>query len=114
MGESSKETDQMLIINELQPDLIDHGVHLCEEAKKWVEKNHIPVTVCPTSSIATKMHAPDALHPWITKHVKDNHPIDLGTDDATVFGNITLSQEFLRLETKLDWEKIVEIAKNKF
>lgn len=32
MGESMNEQDQMLIINELKPDLIDHGVNLCDEA----------------------------------------------------------------------------------
>lgn len=114
MGESAQEQDQMLIINSLKPDLIDHGVNLCEEAKEWIQKQNVPVTVCLTSSIATKMHDPDDLHPWITEHLKNEHPIDLGTDDSTVFGNISLTNELFRLCSDLEFEKIVQIANNSF
>lgn len=114
IGESIKETDQMLIIDNLQPDLIDHGVNLCSEAIEWIEKNQVPVTICPTSSIATKMHQPDTLHPWVKHHLKSNHPIDLGTDDSTVFGNITLSDEFFRLNSDVEFAKIVNISKASF
>lgn len=114
MGESTQEQDQMLIINSLKPDLIDHGVNLCVEAKTWIQKQKIPVTVCLTSSLATKMHSITVPHPWIAEHLNSEHPIDLGTDDATVFGNITLSEELCRLTSDLEFEKIVAIAKRSF
>lgn len=114
MGESAKEQDQMLIINELNPDLIDHGVNLCEAAKTWVIENNVPVTVCLTSSIATKMHDKTSLHPWIINNLDSGHPIDLGTDDATAFGNIFLSNEFFQLCSDVEFEKIVQIAKKSF
>lgn len=110
MGESAQEQDQMFIIRELKPDLIDHGVNLCEEAKEWIKKQNIPVTVCLTSSIATKMHHQTSPHPWITEHLKSEHPIDLGTDDSTVFGNIVLSDELFRLCSDLEFDKILQIA----
>jgi adenosine deaminase len=114
MGESTEEQDQMLIINSLEPDLIDHGVNLCEEAKEWIKNRNIPVTVCLTSAVATKMHTPNHFHPWIIEHLKSEHPIDLGTDDSTVFGNIFLTDEFFKLCSDFEFEKIVQIANKSF
>lgn len=114
MGESIKEKDQMLIMHELEPDLIDHGVNLCEEAKALIKKRNLPVTVCLTSSIATKMHDPEMPHPWVLENLINDHPIDLGTDDSTVFGNIFLTDEFFRLCSHLEFEKVVEIANDSF
>lgn len=116
MGESAQERDQMVIIDQLAPDLIDHGVNLCEEAESWIIRNNVPVTICLTSSIATKMHSSNSIHPWITKYLQNenNHPIDLGTDDSTVFGNIVLSDEFFRLCPDLEFERVVQIANESF
>jgi adenosine deaminase len=115
MGESPEEKDQMLIINALQPDIIDHGVNLCEQAEEWVRTNHIPITLCLTSSLATKMHDTESSHPWLAKFLNDeNCLIDFGTDDATVFGNITLSDEFLKLCPDLGLQKVIEIATKSF
>lgn len=114
MGESAEEQDQMVIIQELKPDLIDHGVNLCDEAKKWVKAENVPVTVCLTSSIETQLHPEMRLHPWVTEYLQTDHPIDLGTDDSTVFGNIFLSDELGKLSSDLEFEKIVQIAKESF
>jgi len=114
MGESAREKDQLFILEELEPDLIDHGVNLCKEAKELIQKRNIPVTVCLTSSIAAKMHNDANLHPWIVEHLESGHPIDLGTDDSTVFGNISLSSEFYKLCSDLEFEKIVQIANESF
>lgn len=116
MGESTQEQDQMLIINQLEPDLIDHGVNLCAEAENWIKNHKTPVTICLTSSIATKMHPSDSIHPWIVKYLESEstHPIDLGTDDSTVFGNIFLSDELYRLCSTLEFEKVVQIANESF
>lgn len=114
MGEVAEEKDQMVIIDKLQPDLIDHGVNLCDEAKAWVEQNNISVTVCPTSSKITRMHDPEGTHPWITHHLQSSHPIDFGTDDSTIFGGITLSDEFARLCYDGEIDRVVKIATASF
>lgn len=113
MGESKEEKDQMLIINKLQPDFIDHGVNLCKEAENWVKEQKIPVTVCPTSAIAVKMHNPTTIHPWIINHRDSKHPIHLGTDDSTVFGK-SLTDEFFKLCNHLEFEKVIQIANKSF
>lgn len=114
MGESSKEQDQVLIMRELEPDLIDHGVNLCDEAKELIKKRQVPVTVCLTSAIATKMHEQTTMHPWVIEHLNSEHPIDFGTDDSTVFGSIFLSNELFRLCSDIEFDKIVQIAHASF
>lgn len=116
MGESAQEKDQMLIINSLEPDLIDHGVNLCNEAENWVKKENKPVSICLTSSIATKMHDEKEPHLWVKYYLQNNcdHPIDLGTDDSTVFGNIFLTDEFFKLCSNTEFEKVIQIARKSF
>ncbi|MFA6916864.1 MAG: hypothetical protein WC222_10745 [Parachlamydiales bacterium] len=114
MGELPNETDQMLIIKKLSPDFIDHGVLLCPDAASWIRENKIPVTVCLTSSLTLEMHPVNKAHPWIEQQDIGEHPIDLGTDDATVFGNITLSNELIRLTNDWGYERVVAIAKKSF
>ncbi len=114
MGESVLETDQMTILEKLEPDLIDHGVNLCDEAVAWVKAHKTPVTVCLTSSIAVKMHEASSPHPWIAEHLRSGHPIDLGTDDSTVFGDICLTDEFERLASDQGVDKATEIMKTSF
>ncbi|MDP1879307.1 MAG: hypothetical protein Q8K60_00025 [Parachlamydiaceae bacterium] len=114
MGESPLEEDQMLIINELHPDMIDHGVNLCKDAKKWIKQENTPVTVCLTSSIATKMHDSNQIHPWIKRYLKNNdQKIHLGTDDSTVF-NKCLTDEYFKLYPDIGFEKVVQIANESF
>lgn len=114
MGELAEEKDQMIIIDALEPDLVDHGVKLCPQAEKWVRNQRVPVTVCLTSSLATKMHKSEETHPWVVNYIDSQHPILLGTDDSTVFGNITLSDEFMKLSAYIEVEEIVNIAKHNF
>lgn len=114
MGESSDELDQETIFTGIKPDLIDHGVNLCKEAKDWVKEQNIPVTVCLTSSLATKMHKAEDPHPWPMEYDENGHPIDLGTDDSTVFGNISLSEELLKLCSYFELEKVIQIATESF
>lgn len=114
MGESPNETDQMLIINSLKPDVIDHGVNLCDEARDWVNDNKVPVTVCLTSSLVTKMHPEDQLHPQLVNCLNHEHPTHFGTDDSTVFGDTSLTEELYKLHPQLDVEQIVEIAEKSF
>lgn len=108
MGELPDEPDQMEIINNLSPDLIDHGVNLCPEALDWITKNKVPVTICLTSSYATTMHPHNETHPWIKRDLPDHMKL-LGTDDEMLFG-ASLTQEYLILSDFTSPEKAQKIA----
>lgn len=116
MGEAVGEEDQMLILDELEPDMIDHGVHLCPEAVNWIKNHKTPVTVCPTSSIATKMHSPEDPHPRIADYKinPSEYETHAGTDDSTVFNGITLTDELFGLHPDLGFGKVVQLVNESF
>lgn len=116
MGEVPGEEDQVLILDELEPDMIDHGVHLYPEAVNLMKSRRTSVTVCPTSSIATKMHSVEDLHSRIADY-KNNpfeYEIHVGTDDSTVFNGITLTDELFGLHPDLGFGKVVQLVNESF
>ncbi len=113
IGESFKETDQMLILQELEPHRVGHAVCLSTEATQWIKKHKIPVEVCPTSAKLTRMHEIHVIHPWILEHRDNNHPIVICTDDPTVFG-VSLTDEYYGLRDFLRIDQIQEIANSSF
>ena len=96
IGESYDETDQMDILQQLEPHRIGHGVCLAADAIEWIKEHKIPVEVCLTSAKLVKMHEMDSLHPWLLAHKEEGHPIVLCTDDPTVFG-VSLTDEYYGL-----------------
>ncbi len=113
IGESSKETDQMLILSELTPDRVGHAVNLTPTAKDWIKSKKIPVEVCPTSARLCTMHGPDETHPWLREYLDNGHPIIIGSDDPTVF-NVTLSEEYDALQKIMGPDAICQLAKTSF
>lgn len=113
MGESLQEEDQMIILKELQPDRIGHGVNLKEEAIKCILDKKIPVEVCLTSALLVKMHEADEVHPWLLGHKKLNHPITIATDDPSVFST-DLNKELYQLKKTFTIEQIEKIVENSF
>lgn len=111
IGESYEETDQMDILQELEPHRIGHGVCLCRPAIAWIKERKIPVEVCPTSARLVSMHEPNEIHPWILEHRDSGHPIIVCTDDPTVFG-VNVSDELYSLRNVLKIDQILEIAKS--
>ncbi len=111
MGESPHETAQMLILEELRPHRIGHGVHLPEEAIGWIFENRTPIEVCPTSSVLVRMIDKYDEHPGLRYHFQ-GHPIVICTDDPLIFQN-TLSGEFqvLSEQTPLNVDQLLQIAK---
>lgn len=104
IGESPKEIDsiekqleQAVILQQLKPDRIGHGVFLSHQSVKWL-LNHpsIPIEICPTSSIIAGMIHHIYEHPGIGYYLKHKHPIIIGTDDPLLF-QTTLTAEYHKL-----------------
>lgn len=114
MGESPFETDQMVILEALNPDRIGHGVHLSEDAKQVILEKKIPVEVCLSSSLCVQMIEKLEEHPWLFWGLQ-GHPIVIATDDPLIFRS-PLSREYSLLYEKLNWpmERILELAQDSF
>lgn len=93
MGEVPEETDQMLLLTQLEPKRIGHGVYLNDEAKEWILRHRVPLEVCLTSSVLVKMIDDYPQHPGF-EFFRLGHPIVFCTDDPLLFST-TLSQELL-------------------
>lgn len=94
IGESPEEQgeQQMLELTTIQPERIGHAVHLCEEAKKWVQDNNILVELCLTSALKTGMIKEASEHPALNL-LLEGHPVAICTDDPLIF-KTTLSEEY--------------------
>ncbi|MGE0010175.1 MAG: adenosine deaminase [Candidatus Babeliales bacterium] len=112
IGESQFETDQMLLLETLQPDRVGHAVHLCDEAYQWIIAHKIPVEVCLTSAELTMMIDHHTMHPWIAYYRK-GHPIIIGTDDPLLF-RTNLTNEYMLLYDAglLTLEEIANLTHN--
>lgn len=113
IGESKKETpeQQMMELLIIQPERIGHGVHLCEEGRRWIKEKNILVELCLTSAVKTGM-IPDAKEHPALKLLLQGHPVAICTDDPLVF-KTTLSQEYTQVAilTGLTAEEIQELQK---
>lgn len=113
IGESKKETaeQQMMELLTIQPERIGHGVHLCEEGKKWIKEKKILVELCLTSAVKAGMISDAKEHPAL-ELLLQGHPVAICTDDPLVF-NTTLSQEYTHVAslTGLLPEEMQELQK---
>lgn len=113
IGESKKESaqQQMMELETIQPERIGHGVHLCEEAKKWIVEKKILVELCLTSAVKAGMIRDAKEHPAL-ELLLAGHPVAICTDDPLVF-NTTLSQEYTHVAiiTGLLPQQIQELQK---
>ncbi len=95
IGESPLETDQMLLLETLEPERVGHAVHLTDAAYAWIIAHKTPVEVCLTSSELTMMVDHHTMHPGI-EYYRNNHPIVICTDDPLIF-RTSLTEELLLL-----------------
>lgn len=113
IGESKEETaeQQMMELLTIQPKRIGHGVHLCEEGKKWIKEKKILVELCLTSAVKAGMISDAKEHPAL-ELLLQGHPVAICTDDPLIF-NTTLSQEYTHVAilTGLLPEEIQELQK---
>lgn len=100
IGESPQEKDQMMILEQLQPDRIGHGVHLLPEAVAWMRAHSIPLEICLSSSVGARMITAYHQHPGLQWY-REGHPITIGTDDTLIF-RTTVTQEYLLFARELD------------
>jgi len=111
MGESPQETDQMLLLQHLEPVRIGHGVYLSSKAVRWIKNHNIPLEVCLSSSVCARMVKQHALHPGL-KFYSEGHPVAVCTDDPLIF-KVNLSQEydFFLNETEISFDQLKELIK---
>ncbi len=94
IGETQEETapQQMMELSTIQPERIGHGVHLCEEAQRWILDNRVPIELCLTSALKAGMIAEAREHPAL-QLLLQGHPVAICTDDPLIF-QTSLSEEY--------------------
>ncbi|WP_026884359.1 adenosine deaminase [Clostridium akagii] len=101
-------------IIDLHATRIGHGVFAYKDDKTLVYliDNHIPLEMCPTSNLQTKAISAYCEHP-IRTYLKNGINVTLNTDNRTV-SNITLTEEYMNLISKLDFsmEEILQLIRN--
>ena len=114
IGESPLETDQLLLLETLQPNRVGHAVHLTPDALAWIKEHKTPIEVCLTSSMLAKMVNHFTEHPGI-EHGNNQHPIIICTDDPLIF-KTSLTQEFMLLHDAhiLDYAGIKRMIETSF
>jgi adenosine deaminase len=114
MGESPLEKGQIVLLEQLQPVRIGHGVHLLPEALDWIKINKIPVEVCLSSSVCVRMVNDYISHPGLQLYSED-HPIIICTDDPLIF-RTTLTQEYMYFaqEKKCSLEQLKHLIKKSY
>lgn len=88
---------------ELGAKRIGHGIHCIEnkEVMNLIKTNNVLLEVCPTSNIQTNAIDTYKNHP-IKKLYDKGILISINTDNSTV-SNISISQEYLKLYTELNF-----------
>ncbi len=102
IGEHWQDADVDFIIKQVRPDRIGHAVCLTSEQKAYLHANPIPIEICPTSNMATKLVDTVRDHPFYEFYSKDqNYPLTICTDDIGVF-NTSLSKEYFLIASAFD------------
>lgn len=95
---------------------IGHGTRLFEDLEllRRVRDEHIPVEVCLTSNVQTRVARSYAEHP-LRRYFDEGLRVCLCTDNRLMSG-VTLSREYEHARDSLDfdWEELVTVARNGF
>jgi adenosine deaminase len=91
-------------LDKFRPSRIGHGVRSVEDPKlmKHLKENNIHLEVCPTSNVLTKTAESMAAHP-ADQIYKSGISLSINTDGRTI-SNVTLTQEYDKLESAFDWQ----------
>ena len=83
---------------------IGHGTRLFEDAslEAYVIDRRIPLEVCPTSNVQTRVAASFAEHP-LKRYVELGAVVTLNTDNVLMSG-VTLTDEYIRCATHLGYD----------
>lgn len=95
---------------------IGHGTTLHEDPKllQYVADHQIPLEVCPTSNVQTKVVSSYASHP-LKQYVEANVPITINTDNR-LFSRTSVTEELWRVykECDISAQQLREIVLNGF
>lgn len=88
IGEQASENpeQQMKELNHIVPQRIGHAVHLCPEAKAWVDRFKPVIEICLNSAVCVGMIKHPKDHPGL-KMMREGHKVVFCTDDPTLFGS---------------------------
>ena len=103
-GEASGTESVWETLNLLRPSRIGHGVRSIEDPAliAHLRKEHIHLEVCPTSNLQTNIYDSYADHP-INRLYDAGLSLSVNTDARTIT-NITLAQEYERLQQVFAWD----------
>lgn len=110
IGESSKEdpAQQLKELTEFEPSRLGHAVHLCSQAKSWVEEKKIPVEACIRSALSVNMITKPGEHPALALF-KKGHPVVFCTDDSAIFGDLSEELALAACLCDLPVERVFEL-----
>ena len=103
-GEGSGAESVWKTLNLLRPSRIGHGVRSIEDPAliAHLRKEHIHLEVCPTSNLQTNIYDSYADHP-INRLYNAGLSLSVNTDARTIT-NITLAQEYEKVQQVFAWD----------
>jgi adenosine deaminase len=104
-GEARGPTSIRETLENFKPSRIGHGVRCIEDNEliDYLKKNNIHLEVCPTCNIQTDVFQKYSDHPidYLYKH-----GVSIGINtDARTLTNISLTEEYLKLQNTFGWGK---------
>lgn len=104
-GEAAGPESIWTAIRKLRCERIGHGVRAGEDPQLvlFLKKSQIPLEVCVTSNVKTKVFDLIEAHP-IRQFYENGLMVTVNSDDPTMF-NTSLTQEYLQLAEKLDFSR---------
>jgi len=104
-GEAAGPESIWTVIRKLRCERIGHGVRAKEDPQlvSFLKKSQIPLEVCVTSNVKTKVFESVEAHP-IKQFYNKGLMVTVNSDDPTMF-NTSLTQEYLQLAEKLGFSQ---------
>lgn len=112
IGENNLESSEQQLreLTEIQPSRVGHAVHLCPEARAWIEDKQIVVEACIRSALSVSMISKPSQHPAL-ELFKKGHPVVFCTDDSTLFGDLSEELALVACLCNLSVAEVVEMQK---
>jgi adenosine deaminase len=111
-GEASGARSVWETLRAFQPSRIGHGVRSAEDPLllEYLRKERIHLEICPSSNVQTCTVASYAKHP-VDSLYRSGVPLGINTDARTIT-NISLSEEYRRLNYQFGWSNAEFLACN--
>jgi len=104
-GEAKGPASVWETLNHFHPSRVGHGVRSAEDAAllAFLKKENIHLEVCPTSNIQTNVYE-KIEHHTADKIYNAGVSMSISTDCRTI-SDVTLTDEYITLEKKFNWDK---------